>query len=333
MAESIPPLEFRKVSRRYRSGSSPAVADVDLAVAPGEILALIGGSGSGKTTLLRLAAGLESPDGGEVRLDGVLVAGGGIARELPPEQRQVGLVFQEGALFPHLTAAANVAYGLRGRQRAAVRERVEECLALVALPGYGDRYPHELSGGERQRIALARALAPAPRLLLLDEPFSHLDPALRWRLREEIRDILAGLGQTALLVTHDPEDVFAMAERVAILEQGALRQVGPVLSVYRNPVSRYCAESLGPANRVLDPAGGKERWLRPEDFRLPADGSLQAAGEARVEAVRETGARIELRLAPDAGAGDEPWHVIWPDTAGSTPLPAPGDRIAVAWRT
>jgi iron(III) transport system ATP-binding protein len=328
MAESIPPLEFRKVSRRYRSGSVPAVADVDLAVAPGEILALIGGSGSGKTTLLRLAAGLESPDGGEVRLDGVLVAGGGIARELPPEQRHLGLVFQEGALFPHLTAAANIAYGLRGRHRAAVRERVEECLALVALPGYGDRYPHELSGGERQRIALARALAPAPRLLLLDEPFSHLDPALRWRLREEIRDILAGLGQTALLVTHDPDDVFAMATRVAVLERGEIGQCGLAAEVYRHPVNRYCAECLGPANRVVDPAGGKERWTRPEDF-LPSE-IHRDQDEAIVESVRVSGARIELRLAP-IRQPDDRWLAHWPDQASALP-PRAGDRIPVAWR-
>jgi iron(III) transport system ATP-binding protein len=329
MADSIPPLEFRKVSRRYRSGSVPAVADVDLAVAPGEILALIGGSGSGKTTLLRLAAGLESPDGGEVRLDGVLVAGGGIARELPPEQRHLGLVFQEGALFPHLTAAANIAYGLRGETRTSVSARVSECLALVALPGYGDRYPHELSGGERQRIALARALAPAPRLILLDEPFSHLDPALRWRLREEIRDILAGLGQTALLVTHDPDDVFAMATRVAILECGKIGQCGLAAEVYRHPENRYCAECLGPANRVVDGSSGHERWTRPEDF-IPSKNSC-GGDEAVVESVRVSGGRIELRLAP-VRQPDDRWLVHWPDQA-SAPQPRAGDIIPVAWRT
>jgi len=219
MAESIPPLEFRKVSRRYRSGSSPAVADVDLAVAPGEILALIGGSGSGKTTLLRLAAGLESPDGGEVRLDGVLVAGGGIARELPPEQRQVGLVFQEGALFPHLTAAANVAYGLRGRQRAAVRERVEECLALVALPGYGDRYPHELSGGERQRTAIARSLINRPSLLLADEPTGNLDEQTGAKILDAMMEIRAATQQTMIVVTHDANTA-ARADRIVRLRDG-----------------------------------------------------------------------------------------------------------------
>lgn len=331
MTERAPILEFRDVSRHYPGTPRPAIDRVALAIEPGEVLALIGGSGSGKTTLLRLAAGLESPDGGDVLLDGTLVAGGTLVREWPPERRRLGLVFQEGALFPHLTATANVAYGLRGRPRVAIRERTAECLRHVALEDKALRYPHELSGGERQRLALARALAPSPRLLLLDEPFSHLDPALRRRLREEVSGILAAFGQTALLVTHDPEDVFAMAGRVAILEQGVLRQIGPVASVYRDPVSRYCAESLGPANRVIDPAGGKERWTRPEDFRLPADGTAPTTGEARVEAVRETGSRIELRLAPDGGAEDEPWHVYWPDSAGR-PAPSPGDRIPVAWR-
>lgn len=328
MAESTPILEFRSVSRHYRTGSVPAVAGVDLAVEPGELLALIGGSGSGKTTLLRLAAGLESPDGGEVRLDGVLVAGGGLTRELPPEQRHLGLVFQEGALFPHLDAATNLAYGLRGRPRSEVRERVEECLALVALPGYGKRYPHELSGGERQRLALARALAPAPRLLLLDEPFSHLDPALRWRLREEIRDILSGLGQTALLVTHDPDDVFAMANRVAILERGELGQCGPAAEVYRHPVDRYCAECLGPANRVVDPATGAERWTRPEDFLLRED--HPGGFEALVEEVRDSGSHLELRLVPSAQPDDR-WLVHWPERVPASPL-RKGDRIVLSWR-
>lgn len=332
MIDRAPILEFRDVSRRYSGTPRPAVDRVCLSIAPGEVLALIGGSGSGKTTLLRLAAGLESPDGGEVLLDGEVVAGGTIVREWPPERRRLGLVFQEGALFPHLTATANVAYGLRGRPRAAIRERTAECLRHVALEDKGGRYPHELSGGERQRLALARALAPSPRLLLLDEPFSHLDPALRRRLREEVGGILAAFGQTALLVTHDPEDVFAMAGRVAILEQGVLRQIGPVASVYRDPVSRYCAESLGPANRVVDPAGGKDRWTRPEDFRLAAAAGDAPACLARVEAVRETGARVELRLASGDRSGDESWHVFWPGNSGQMPLPAPGDQIAVAWR-
>ncbi len=328
MAESAPILEYRQVSRRYSGSAAPAVDAVDLAVLEGEILALVGGSGSGKTTLLRLAAGLESPDGGEVRLDGVPVAGGGVVREVPPERRRLGLVFQEGSLFPHLTAAANVAYGLRGRPRSEVRDRVEECLALVALPGFGRRYPHELSGGERQRLALARALAPSPRLLLLDEPFSHLDPALRWRLREEIRDILVGLRQTALLVTHDPDDVFAMAGRVAMLQEGVLRQSGPLREVYRHPANRYCAECLGPANRVVDAATGEERWTRPEDF-VPAPAGASGDGAVVVEA-RESGARLVLRLAPEGQEGER-WLVHWPESGGMA-TPRPGERLGASWR-
>lgn len=330
MTETEPILEFRKISRQYRGSAAPALSGVDLTITEGEILALIGSSGSGKTTLLRLATGLESPDDGEILLDGQLVAGGGITRELPPERRRMGLVFQEGALFPHLDAAANVAYGLRGRPRSAARQRVEECLSGVALSDKASRYPHELSGGERQRLALARALAPAPRLLLLDEPFSHLDPALRWRLRDEIGGVLSQFGQTALLVTHDPEDVFAMASRVAILEQGVLRQSGSVSEVYRHPVNRYCAESLGPANRVIEAATGRERWTRPDDFRLPRESDGKPAAEALVEEVRKSGAALVLRLAPVTQPGER-WLVHWPDSDETSP-PIRGDRLPVAWR-
>lgn len=327
MSESIPLLSFRAVLRRYRGSLIAAVNGMDLDVFRGEILALIGESGSGKTTLLRLAAGLESPDGGEIVIEGRTVAGGSQSREVPPESRQLGLVFQDGALFPHLTVERNVAYGLGGQEKNTKADRIATCLELVGLGGKEKRFPHELSGGERQRLALARALAPEPKLLLLDEPFSHLDPALRRKLREEIRDILQRLGQTALLVTHDPEDALAIASRVAIIEDGSLRQTGTPAQVYREPVDQYCAERFGPANRVVDHESGAVRWKRPEDARwIPCE--LANEGDpVIVETIREMGAIYEVRVIPDTQPG-ESWLCFLQD--GS--FLRPGDPGRIAWR-
>lgn len=327
MSESPPLLSFRRVSRLYRGNRVPAVSEVDLDLRQGEILALIGESGSGKTTLLRLAAGLESPDAGRVLIDGRVVAGDPTLREVPPEDRRLGLVFQDGALFPHLTAERNAAYGLSALDRSARAARVAECLALVGLAGKERRFPHELSGGERQRLALARAIAPRPRLLLLDEPFSHLDPALRRKLREEIRDILLGLGQAALLVTHDPEDALAIAGRVAILENGRLVQSGSPTEVYRDPASRYCAERFGPANRVVDAHTGGESWTRPEDARWISCDLANEGAMVTVSEVREMGPIYEVRVVPDPQP-EESWICFLKEAE----FIHAGDRGRVAWR-
>ncbi len=322
---SDPPLlSFRGVTRKYRQQNHPALDSVDLDVMKGELLALIGESGSGKTTLLRLAAGLEAPDSGGVFLEGQCVAGDECpGAMIPPEKRRLGLVFQDGALFPHLSVSRNVAYGLKQFSR----ERVEYCLELVGLTGKEGRYPHELSGGERQRLSLARAIAPEPRLLLLDEPFSHLDPALRRKLREDIRDILSSLGQTSLMVTHDPEDALAVASRVAILDRGGVMQVGEPSEVYRNPADQYCAERFGPANRVVNRASGKTEWRRPEDARWIACEIADEGDMVTVENVRPMGHIYEVRVVPDGYKGEK-WLCFLKDASGIEP----GERGRVAWR-
>jgi len=330
MSEAETILAFEKVSRQYASKSPPAVDEVSLEMSEGEIVALIGESGSGKTTLLRLAAGLEFPDAGVVRIGREVVADAASPRsEVPPEKRRLGLVFQDGALFPHLNAARNVAYGLKRLQRAERDRRVAECLSLVDLSGKEKRFPHELSGGERQRLALARALAPQPRLILLDEPFSHLDPALRRRLREEIRSILDSLNQTALVVTHDPEDALAIASRVAILNQGRILQTGSPAEVYSNPVDRYCAERFGPANRVVDPSTGDVHWKRPEDAIWVDDVDREENGAVTVTSVRPVGNRLEVRVIPQVDSG-ECWICLL-DMVSAANLKA-GDRGGIAWK-
>jgi iron(III) transport system ATP-binding protein len=239
-------LEVRSVSKRYGGGGSYAVHDVSLTVARGEVLAVVGESGSGKTTLLRLIAGLEVPTSGEVVLGGrVASSPAGCA---PPEQRGIGLVFQDYALFPHLTVQDNVMFGLHTLSRGRRAERATQALDLVGLREYGRRYPHELSGGQQQRVALARALAPQPSLLLLDEPFSNLDVVLRAQVREEVGQILAAVGTTALFVVHDLDDVLSIADRVAILKHGRLQQIDTPEAVYARPADEYVARLFGTTN-------------------------------------------------------------------------------------
>lgn len=237
-----PHLEFNQVSKTYPSGERAAVNDVTLQIAAGETITFVGESGSGKTTMLRLIAGLEAPDEGTIILNSRPVADE--SRCLPPEKRGVGLVFQGGALFPHLTAARNVAYGLQNLAKAERQQRVGEMLALVGLPGYGHRFPHELSGGERQRLALARALAPRPSVVLLDEPFSNLDYCLRCTLRDEVHRILKGVGTTSILVTHDIDDAMMLGDRLVVFREGRIEQIGTPAEVSRTPASEYCARFL-----------------------------------------------------------------------------------------
>lgn len=222
-----------------------ALRGVDLDITPGAFTAILGASGCGKTTLLRLLAGFDRPSSGEIFLDGRMVAGPGVF--LRPEQRRVGVVAQEGALFPHLDVAANVAYGLPGglRGRRARRERVGQMLELVGLPGHDRRRPDELSGGQQQRVALARALAPEPAVLLLDEPFSALDAALRVELREEVKDVLRRIDATTILVTHDQSEALSLADEVVMMREGRIVQSGSPWQVYANPVDRSAASFLG----------------------------------------------------------------------------------------
>lgn len=234
------------VSRSF--GSVRAVRDVDLTLTGGAVVALLGPSGCGKTTTLRIIAGFDSPDAGEVRVGGRLVAGPGTW--VPPEHRRVGMVFQHLALFPHLDVAGNVAYGLRASSRAERRRRVHEMLELVGLVGYEARFPEQLSGGQAQRVALARALAPDPDVVLLDEPFSSLDVSLRAEVRREVRRILAAAGATALLVTHDQDEALALGDQVAVMLDGRIAQVGRPEEVYGRPATPAVAEFLGEANLV-----------------------------------------------------------------------------------
>ncbi|AON55570.1 ABC transporter ATP-binding protein [Herbaspirillum seropedicae] len=236
-------LEVEHLSIRYPRTPAPAVDAVSLRLAPGELGALIGPSGSGKTSLLRAVAGLEPAQAGLIRLDGQLLEGGGL--RVPAEQRRIGMVFQDFALFPHLNVADNIAFGLRGRDKRERSAIVAGMLALVGLPEAGAKFPHQLSGGQQQRIALARALAPQPRLLLLDEPFSSLDVELRERLAHDVRDILKRTHTTALMVTHDQMEAFAVADVVGVMRQGQLEQWDTPYALYHRPATRFAADFIG----------------------------------------------------------------------------------------
>jgi iron(III) transport system ATP-binding protein len=263
-----------------------AVDAADLCVERGEFVALLGPSGCGKTTLLRLVAGFEVPDAGEVKLGDRVVAAA--STWVAPERRRVGMVFQDYALFPHLTVAENVGFGLPRRER---RARVPIVLALVDLCGLGDRFPHELSGGQQQRVALARALAPSPELVLLDEPWSNIDPLLRGTMRDELARILRSIGVTVVLVTHDREEAFSLADRIAIMRDGTVVQTGPPEELYLEPANRWAAEFVGVGNFLpgqiegelvetslgafpvanLNGARVVEALIRPEQLELSLD--------------------------------------------------------------
>ena len=273
-------------------GDDIAVDRASLCVARGEVVALLGPSGCGKTTLLRLIAGFERPNSGTVTVDGRLVAGPAIW--VAPEARRVGMVFQDYALFPHLSVAGNVGFGLPRRDR---ERRVPELLSVVGLGGLEKRYPHELSGGQQQRVALARALAPAPELVLLDEPWSNVDPFLRESLRAEVAEIIRPLGVTVLLVTHDREEAFSLADRIALMRDGSVVQEGTAEELYFAPATRWAAEFVGAANvlpgRVV--AGRVETALGA----FPANGA-SGRNDAEVLVRPEL---LELEPSP-SGAGE-----------------------------
>jgi iron(III) transport system ATP-binding protein len=243
-------LQVEGLTRQFTAGEAAAVDRVSFALGEGELLALLGPSGCGKTTTLRMIGGLEEPDAGRI-----LLRGRDITR-LPPEKRGIGIVFQDYALFPHLDVLDNVRFGLRHLSRAQARARAEEMLALVGLEGLARRRPHELSGGQQQRVALARTLAVSPLLVLLDEPFSNLDAAMRVETRQEVRRLLKRAGSSGILVTHDQEEALALADRIAVMEKGRVLQIGTPDEIYRNPATRFVAAFIGRSNILPGRAEG-----------------------------------------------------------------------------
>ena len=284
-------VQLSGVSKSF--GLTRAVEDVTVAVHPGELFGVLGPSGCGKTTLLRLIAGFERPDGGSVIVGGTTVAGEGVW--VPPERRRIGMVFQDYALFPHLTVERNVAFGCpRGDRTGAQR-----ALELVGLQHKADRHPHELSGGERQRVALARALAPGPDVVLLDEPFSSLDATLRADLRREVELILRDAGATAIMVTHDQEEALTLADRLALMRDGRLVQVGAPEDVYAQPAERWAAQFVGEVNVLPGVLRGESVYTELGSFDLASPASGEAQGSVHI-AVRPE--QLEFRRGREPNA-------------------------------
>ncbi|MBW3663783.1 MAG: ABC transporter ATP-binding protein [Actinobacteria bacterium] len=320
---------------RIAFGDTVAVDGLDLVVAPGKVTALLGPSGCGKTTTLRAIAGFVTPQAGRVFLHGSLVASPGQC--VPPERRRVGMVFQDYALFPHLTVAENVAYGLRSRPDRA--RRIAEVLALVGLSDLGHRRPGELSGGQQQRTALARALAPDPEVILLDEPFSNLDAGLRSAVRSDVREILRRAGATAIVVTHDQEEALSLADEVAVMSSGRVHQVAAPHTLYTRPADRFVASFVGdadllPGRRVdrhtvetplgrlptLEPVTATivDVVIRPESLRLtPDDG-----GPCEVQEVTYFGHDQLVRVLLNDGTSVR-------SRLGPEPTLRPGERVRV----
>ncbi|SFS35395.1 ABC transporter ATP-binding protein [Halostagnicola kamekurae] len=310
-------LRLESVSKRYGSSEdgTAALESVDLRVRDGEFFTLVGPSGCGKTTTLRTIAGFEEPTTGTVSFDGAPATG------TKPENRDVGVVFQNYALFSHMTVAENVGYGLQfleSEESPSSEQRIEELLELVNLEGMGDREPEQLSGGQQQRVALARALAPEPSVLLLDEPMSALDARLRESLRRQLKRIQERLEITTVYVTHDQEEALAVSDRVAVMNDGAVEQVGPPETVYRDPASRFVAEFVGDNNvfeaRVLESNAEETRVeIADRTFRMSAlegERNLERSGERGLERTDERG----------------------PERSGDPCQPSVGDRVTICIR-
>jgi iron(III) transport system ATP-binding protein len=330
-AAGAAPVDATGVRKAF--GATPVLHGVDLHVPAGQVVALLGPSGCGKTTLLRTLAGLERPDAGEVRVGERVLSGDGVF--VPPEKRRVGMVFQDWALFPHLSVARNVGFGLTRAERRG--GRIEEALALVELTVLGDRLPATLSGGQQQRVALARALATRPSVLLLDEPFSNLDTALRTSIRAEVHRLLRSLHVTTVFVTHDQEEAFVVGDEVAVMLAGEIAQQAPPAQLYDAPASRAVAEFVGDANLLAgvgvgDSAdtllgrlplrqplrGAVELVLRPEQVRVVPGAS------GVVEAVEYYGHDALYVVRPDGGPPVRA-RVL------AAPTFAPGDRVGLGY--
>ncbi|HMQ08244.1 MAG TPA: ABC transporter ATP-binding protein [Saprospiraceae bacterium] len=296
-------LRLQHITKKYPGGLTPAVTDISFHVEKGEIISLVGESGSGKTTLLRLIAGLEHPDHGSIILEGEMIASG--QRSLPAYKRKIGMVFQEYALFPHFNILENIIYGMEGT-RQDKKKAALQWLKQVNLHEDPSKYPHQLSGGQQQRVALARALAGIPRILLLDEPFSNLDPSLKQQLRDEICMIIRQTGTTAIFVTHDTGDALAISNRIAVLQNGSLQQIDTPYKVYNEPVNDYVAGIFGILNllevtitehgiqtdfgiiQTRQKMNGQEYpdqlrlKCRPEQIKIGKDKEFQLTGEVQM---------------------------------------------------
>ena len=280
---SEPFLHLQRIGKRF--GTTTVVRDVDLELAKGEFVTLLGPSGCGKTTILRMIAGFEQPTAGTIVVDGVNIT------HVRPSQRQIGMVFQAYALFPNMSVAGNIGFGLKvaGTAREEARARTAEMLELIGLSGYEKRFPFELSGGQQQRVALARALAPRPRMLLLDEPLSALDAKIRVSLREEIRNIQRTLGITTVFVTHDQEEALSISDRIVVLNGGRIEQVGEPFEIYNRPKSRFVATFVGTLNtlhgKVAD-AAAKQVVIDGQSVTIPSLPAGAVAGDAVALTVR-----------------------------------------------
>ena len=322
-----------------RFGGLHVTQDVSLSVARSEILALLGPSGSGKTTVLRTVAGFETPDSGRVVADGEDVT------DLPPERRHFGVVFQNYALFPHMTVGENVAFGLesQGMKRAAVRAAVARALAAVDLSGFEARPVTKISGGQQQRVALARALAPEPRILLLDEPLSNLDPSLRGRTRRELKRIIRSVGITTLFVTHEQEEAFELGDRVALLNAGRLEQVGSARELYASPATPFVAAFIGRSSvlpgvwqkstgRARVPGGGAWPAVAPWDLLDGAAVDVIVRPEALGFAGGRDGAAAEGRVDEVRFAGRETYFSVHLADGAEVEVLAPPDAVQPGWK-